>query len=76
MLIRKVTGGRLFASPLRVPLMLIRKVTGGRLFASPLRVPLSLIRKRYRRTSFCVTLKGATLSYPQEVPEDVFLRHP
>ena len=38
---------------------------GGRLFASPLRVPLSLIRKEYRRTSFCVTLKGATISYPQ-----------
>ena len=39
--------------------------TERRLFASPLRVPLSLIRKEYRRTSFCVTLKGATFSYPQ-----------
>ena len=39
--------------------------TERRLFASPLRVPLYLIRKGYRRTSFCVTLKGATLSYPQ-----------
>ena len=29
-----------------------------------------------RRTLFCVTLKGATYTYPQEVPEDVFLRHP
>ena len=28
-------------------------------------MPLYLIRKEYRRTSFCVTLKGATLSYPQ-----------
>lgn len=29
------------------------------------------IRKRYRRTSFCVTLKGATNSYPQEVPSGI-----
>ena len=34
------------------------------------------IGKRYGKTSFCVTLKGATISYPQGVPEDVFLRHP
>jgi len=34
------------------------------------------IWKWYGKTSFCVTLKGATLSYPQGVPEDVFLRHP
>lgn len=27
-----------------------------------------------RRTLFCVILKGATYTYPQEVPEDVFLR--
>ena len=39
--------------------------TERRLFASPLRVPLSFIRKEYRRTSFCVTLKGATFFYPQ-----------
>ena len=54
------------------PFFVLRKIwrisgsgTERRLFASPLRVPLYLIRKGYRRTSFCVTLKGATLSYPQ-----------